>query len=296
MALRRLSMRKIHTTLRLFFEAGLSIRAIARTLRVSPEVPAKAGMGDDLRRAKGAGLSWSLPEGMDERALEARLFPGAGAACDAAVGARSHRAAAQGGHPVAAVAGVQGRASRWDSVQPVLRALPRLSTSRCPTTPSNSPCPPTTTTSAGRPASTEPPQETPPMLTHPTIDKLHQLRCPAMAAALAEPLHSPHRDALSFEEPSACSPTANSPCATTAACPAGCDAPSCDTPTPDRGHRLPTPTAPRQGPHPLPRLRAMAARAPQRPHHRSHRRLPPSARIGGRQVPARLCPRPPRLP
>ena len=38
------------------------------------------------------------------------------------------------------------------------------------------------------------------MLTHPTIDKLHQLRCPGMAAALAEPLHSPLCDALSFEE------------------------------------------------------------------------------------------------
>ena len=71
-------MRKIHTTLRLFFEAGLSIRAIARTLRVSPEVPAKAGMGEYLRRAQVAGLSWPLPEAMDERALEARLFPGAG--------------------------------------------------------------------------------------------------------------------------------------------------------------------------------------------------------------------------
>ena len=71
-------MRKIHTTLRLFFEAGLSIRAVARTLRVSPEVPAKAGMGEYLRRAQVAGLSWPLPEGMDERALEARLFPGAG--------------------------------------------------------------------------------------------------------------------------------------------------------------------------------------------------------------------------
>ena len=55
MAFRRLSMRKIHTALRLFFEAGLSIRVIARTLRVSLEVPAKAGMGDDLRRAKVAG-------------------------------------------------------------------------------------------------------------------------------------------------------------------------------------------------------------------------------------------------
>ena len=76
MAFRRLSMCKIHTTLRLFFEAGLSIRAIARTLRVSPEVPAKAGMGEYLRRAQVAGLSWPLPEGMDERALEARLFPG----------------------------------------------------------------------------------------------------------------------------------------------------------------------------------------------------------------------------
>ena len=81
MAFRRLSMRKIHSILRLFFEAGLSIRATARTLRVSPEVPAKAGMGDYLRRrAKVVGLSWPLPEGIDERTLEARLFPGAGAA------------------------------------------------------------------------------------------------------------------------------------------------------------------------------------------------------------------------
>ena len=121
MAFRRLSMRKIHSTLRLFFEAGLSIRAIARTLRVSPST-----VGDSIRRAQVAGLSWPLPEGLDERALEARLFPGAGPACDAGLGARSRRVAAQGGHPVAAVAGGQGRASRGASVQPVLRALPRL--------------------------------------------------------------------------------------------------------------------------------------------------------------------------
>ena len=66
-------MRKIHSTLRLFFEAGLSIRAVARTLRVSPST-----VGDSIRRAKVAGLSWPLPEGLDERVLEARLFPGAG--------------------------------------------------------------------------------------------------------------------------------------------------------------------------------------------------------------------------
>ena len=66
-------MRKIHTTVRLSFEAGLSARAIARTLRVSPST-----VGDYLRRAQVAGLSWPLPEAMDERTLEARLFPGAG--------------------------------------------------------------------------------------------------------------------------------------------------------------------------------------------------------------------------
>ena len=38
------------------------------------------------------------------------------------------------------------------------------------------------------------------MLTHPTVDKLHQLRCTAMATALAEQLRSPQVEALSFEE------------------------------------------------------------------------------------------------
>ena len=38
------------------------------------------------------------------------------------------------------------------------------------------------------------------MLTHPTVDKLHQLRCTAMATALAEQLGSPQVEALSFEE------------------------------------------------------------------------------------------------
>ena len=38
------------------------------------------------------------------------------------------------------------------------------------------------------------------MLTHPTVDKLHQLRCTGMATALAEQLGSPNVEALSFEE------------------------------------------------------------------------------------------------
>jgi transposase len=63
-------MRKIHLVLRLFFAAGLSIRAIARSIHASPST-----VGDYIRRAQVAGLSWPLPEGMDERAVEAKLFP-----------------------------------------------------------------------------------------------------------------------------------------------------------------------------------------------------------------------------
>ena len=38
------------------------------------------------------------------------------------------------------------------------------------------------------------------MLTHPTIDKLHQLRCAGMAKALTEQLHSSEVEALAFEQ------------------------------------------------------------------------------------------------
>ena len=38
------------------------------------------------------------------------------------------------------------------------------------------------------------------MLTHPTVDKLQQLRCAGMAKAFAEQLDSSEVDALSFEE------------------------------------------------------------------------------------------------
>jgi len=63
-------MRKIQLVLRLYFAAEMSIRAVARSVQASP-----ATVGDYIRRARLAGLSWPLPEGMDERALEARLFP-----------------------------------------------------------------------------------------------------------------------------------------------------------------------------------------------------------------------------
>ena len=63
-------MRKIREVLRLYFTAALSVRAIARSLGTSPST-----VGDYLRRAKVAGLSWPVPESVDDTGLEWRLFP-----------------------------------------------------------------------------------------------------------------------------------------------------------------------------------------------------------------------------
>ena len=58
------------TTDRHPWNTQLSIRAIARSTKASPST-----VGDYIRRSRVAGLSWPLPEGMDEHALEAKLFP-----------------------------------------------------------------------------------------------------------------------------------------------------------------------------------------------------------------------------
>ena len=63
-------MRKVREVLRLHYAAGLSTRAIARSLKVSP-----ATVGKYIRRAEVQGLSWPLPEPLDDAALERRLFP-----------------------------------------------------------------------------------------------------------------------------------------------------------------------------------------------------------------------------
>ena len=63
-------MRTIKEVLRLRFETNLSIRQIARSLKI--------GVGTvnvHLKRAESAGLSWPLPDHMDDRALESALFP-----------------------------------------------------------------------------------------------------------------------------------------------------------------------------------------------------------------------------
>jgi transposase len=65
----RLSMRKIMDVLRLH-SAGRLGRQIAASTGIG-----RGTVSDYLLRASAAGLSWPLPDAMDEAALEARLFP-----------------------------------------------------------------------------------------------------------------------------------------------------------------------------------------------------------------------------
>jgi transposase len=62
-------MRKIEDVLRLHAQ-GMSTRRIALATGVG-----KTTVIEYLRRAAVAGLSWPLPEGLDEEALERRVFP-----------------------------------------------------------------------------------------------------------------------------------------------------------------------------------------------------------------------------
>jgi transposase len=63
-------MRTIREVLRLRWEAGLSHREIGLSCRIG-----RSTVRDYLLRAEAAGLSWPLPEGMEEEALERLLFP-----------------------------------------------------------------------------------------------------------------------------------------------------------------------------------------------------------------------------
>jgi len=65
----RLSMRKTKEVLRLKFDAGLSNRQIARAIGISCST-----VSETVGRLKAAGLSWPLPEGFSESALERRLY------------------------------------------------------------------------------------------------------------------------------------------------------------------------------------------------------------------------------
>ena len=66
----RSSMRKIKEVLRLKYEANLSCRQIAASLKLSVGVISKY-----THAAEAAGLTWPLPSGLDDTTLAARLFP-----------------------------------------------------------------------------------------------------------------------------------------------------------------------------------------------------------------------------
>nr|MBS0021424.1 transposase [Gammaproteobacteria bacterium] len=70
MPAKRLSMRKIKEVLRLSWVQGLSKRQTARSCGIS-----RPAVDEYLRRAEQAGLSWPLPEELDDGALERLLFP-----------------------------------------------------------------------------------------------------------------------------------------------------------------------------------------------------------------------------
>ena len=66
---KRLSMTKIEEVLRLTYEQGCSRRAVGRAYGVTQSTVSKL-----LRRARKMGLSWPLPEGMDEAELQEQLY------------------------------------------------------------------------------------------------------------------------------------------------------------------------------------------------------------------------------
>ena len=66
----RVPMRKIRDVLRLGLAHGLSQRGVGRSLGLS-----QAAVSEYLGRARRAGLSWPLPDGLDDERLEALLFP-----------------------------------------------------------------------------------------------------------------------------------------------------------------------------------------------------------------------------
>src|SRR5690242_21922306 len=78
----RLSMRKVREVLRLKHAAGLSYREISEATGVG-----KTAVWEYIRRAEVIGITWPVPDDVDDATLERRLFayPGAPAVERAAI-------------------------------------------------------------------------------------------------------------------------------------------------------------------------------------------------------------------
>lgn len=70
MANTRITMRKLKELLRLHFDAKLTNRAVARSLKISTST-----VHSYLTRFAASGLSWPLDEDIDDQLLEGRMFP-----------------------------------------------------------------------------------------------------------------------------------------------------------------------------------------------------------------------------
>jgi len=70
MSRRKLSMNQIKEVLRLKWSCGVSGRRIAKSCHIS-----RSTVADCIHRAQVAGLSWPLPDGMNDTQLEALLYP-----------------------------------------------------------------------------------------------------------------------------------------------------------------------------------------------------------------------------
>ena len=121
-------MRKTTEVLRLR-AAGMSARQITRSVGV-----ARSTVAEYCRRADAAGVSWPLPEGMDDDGLDAVLFPKSepGTSRSVPEWGRVHEDAVAPAPPdaVPAVARMARAAPRRLGVLPVLRALPPLARDR----------------------------------------------------------------------------------------------------------------------------------------------------------------------
>jgi hypothetical protein len=75
----RVSMRRIRDALRLTHALGMSRRLVGEATGIG-----KTAVGEYVRRAAVAGLSWPIPDEIDDAELERRLFPPTDAASCAA--------------------------------------------------------------------------------------------------------------------------------------------------------------------------------------------------------------------